>query len=112
MNARAASVKTATDGGPDVRSQPQRVKAGARAAAQALSVWLPSGWVPEPGGRLKPDQRMALLLAAAGYSYREIGQRRGWTYTKVNRCVNEGRAALRASAPPVWLPTPSPRHTH
>jgi RNA polymerase sigma factor (sigma-70 family) len=52
-------------------------------------------------GRLKPDQRMALILQAAGFSYREIGARRGWSYTKVNRCVNEGRAALRASAPPV-----------
>jgi RNA polymerase sigma factor (sigma-70 family) len=48
-------------------------------------------------GRLKPDQRMALILRAAGFSYREIGERRGWTYTKVNRCVNEGRSALRAS---------------
>ncbi len=47
-------------------------------------------------GRLKPDQRMALILQAAGFSYREIGERRGWSYTKVNRCVNEGRAALRA----------------
>ena len=46
-------------------------------------------------GRLKPDQRLALILQAAGYSYSEIAQRRGWTYTKVNRCVSEGRAALR-----------------
>jgi RNA polymerase sigma factor (sigma-70 family) len=52
-------------------------------------------------GRLKPDQRTALFLRAAGFSYREIGARRGWSYTKVNRCVNEGRAALRASAAPL-----------
>jgi DNA-directed RNA polymerase specialized sigma24 family protein len=32
---------------------------------------------------------------ALGYSYREIAERQGWTYTKVNRCVAEGRAALR-----------------
>jgi DNA-directed RNA polymerase specialized sigma24 family protein len=44
---------------------------------------------------LKADQRTALVLQAAGYSYREIGERRGWTYTKVNRCVTEGRRALR-----------------
>lgn len=44
---------------------------------------------------LKSDQRSALLLQGAGYSYREIGERRGWTYTKVNRCISEGRAALR-----------------
>ncbi|HEX2707786.1 MAG TPA: sigma-70 family RNA polymerase sigma factor [Solirubrobacterales bacterium] len=46
-------------------------------------------------GRLKPDQRIALGFFAAGFSYREIAGRRGWTYTKVNRCVSEGRAALR-----------------
>jgi RNA polymerase sigma factor (sigma-70 family) len=47
-------------------------------------------------GCLKPDQRTALILQAAGYSYAEIGAGLGWSYTKVNRCVNEGRAALRA----------------
>jgi len=46
-------------------------------------------------GRRKPDEQMALILQAAGFSYREIARRRGWTYTKVNRCVNEGRASLR-----------------
>jgi DNA-directed RNA polymerase specialized sigma24 family protein len=44
---------------------------------------------------LKPDERTALLLLGLGYSYREIGRSRGWSYTKVNRCVAEGRAALR-----------------
>jgi RNA polymerase sigma factor (sigma-70 family) len=46
-------------------------------------------------GRLKSDERIALLLQAAGFSYSEIGERRGWSYTKTNRCVNEGRASLR-----------------
>jgi RNA polymerase sigma factor (sigma-70 family) len=41
--------------------------------------------------RLKPDERMALLLKAQGFSYREIGERLGWTYTKVNRAITEGR---------------------
>lgn len=45
--------------------------------------------------RLMPDERRALSMIAFGYSYREIGQRNGWTYTKVNRCVTEGRVALR-----------------
>ncbi len=45
---------------------------------------------------LKPDERTAIGLKAAGYSYREIGEGKGWTYTKVNRCLSEGRAALRA----------------
>lgn len=46
--------------------------------------------------RLKPDERTALLLLGYGYSYREIASRQRWTHTKVNRCVAEGRAALRA----------------
>ena len=44
---------------------------------------------------LKPDERIALVLFAAGFSYREIGAGKGWTHTKVNRCIAEGRAALR-----------------
>jgi RNA polymerase sigma factor (sigma-70 family) len=44
--------------------------------------------------RLKPDERTAVGLFAAGFSYTEIGQLRRWTYTKVNRCLAEGRAAL------------------
>jgi RNA polymerase sigma factor (sigma-70 family) len=46
-------------------------------------------------GRLKPDQRRALVLKGGGYSYREICELTGWTYTKVNRCLAEGRARLR-----------------
>lgn len=45
-------------------------------------------------GRLKPDERTALILLGLGASYAEIGELRGWTQTKVNRCVAEGRAAL------------------
>ena len=45
--------------------------------------------------RLKPAERETLGLIAAGYSYREIGEITGWTYTKTNRCAAEGRAALR-----------------
>jgi RNA polymerase sigma factor (sigma-70 family) len=47
--------------------------------------------------RLKPDERTALLLKAAGYSYEEIGLHRGWTHTKVNRCIYEGRQTLRSA---------------
>jgi RNA polymerase sigma factor (sigma-70 family) len=46
--------------------------------------------------RLKPDERTALLLLGLGYTYRQICARQGWTHTKVNRCLAEGRAALRA----------------
>jgi len=45
--------------------------------------------------RLKPQERRALGLLAAGHSYREICAITGWTYSKVNRCIREGRAALR-----------------
>jgi RNA polymerase sigma factor (sigma-70 family) len=44
---------------------------------------------------LKPDQRRALRLLGMGFSYAEICRLTGWTYTKVNRSVAEGRAELR-----------------
>ena len=39
----------------------------------------------------KADEVRALLLKADGSSYAEIGETLGWTYTKVNRCLTEGR---------------------
>ncbi|HET7485044.1 MAG TPA: RNA polymerase sigma factor [Solirubrobacterales bacterium] len=45
---------------------------------------------------LKEDQRTALSLQAAGYSYEEIAEIKGWTYTKVSRCIREGREVLAA----------------
>jgi RNA polymerase sigma factor (sigma-70 family) len=44
--------------------------------------------------RLKLDERTAIGMLAAGCTYGEIGQLRGWTHTKVNRCIYEGRRAL------------------
>ena len=49
---------------------------------------------------LKPDERLAIVLQAQGYSYAEIGELCGWTYTKVNRCLAEGRARLRLGGLP------------
>jgi RNA polymerase sigma factor (sigma-70 family) len=43
---------------------------------------------------LKPQERRALVLKAEGYSYAEIQTIEGWTYTKVNRCMAEGRKAF------------------
>lgn len=40
---------------------------------------------------LKPHEVTALLLKAEGYSYAEIGEITGWSYTKINRCMAEGR---------------------
>ncbi|HEX2467097.1 MAG TPA: sigma-70 family RNA polymerase sigma factor [Solirubrobacterales bacterium] len=45
--------------------------------------------------QLKVNERVALALQAGGYSYAEICDACDWTYTKVNRCLAEGRARLR-----------------
>ena len=45
---------------------------------------------------LKPQELKALTQLAHGYSYAEIGAINGWTRTKVNRCLAEGRARLRS----------------
>src|SRR4051794_12096712 len=44
--------------------------------------------------RLKPQEVRCLVLRAEGYSYKEICRLTGWTYTKVNRCLTEGRKAF------------------
>ena len=44
--------------------------------------------------QLKPQEIRALRLKAEGFSYREICELTGWTYTKVNRCLTEGRQAF------------------
>jgi RNA polymerase sigma factor (sigma-70 family) len=46
--------------------------------------------------RLKPQEIRCLVLKARGLSYREICEATGFTYTKVNRCLTEGRQALAA----------------
>lgn len=56
-------------------------------------------WVRAQLAELKPAERRALGLIGAGNSYREVGEITGWTYTKINRCLSEGRAALRSGAP-------------
>jgi RNA polymerase sigma factor (sigma-70 family) len=40
---------------------------------------------------LKPQELRALALRAQGYSYAEIGELTGWSHTKINRCMAEGR---------------------
>jgi RNA polymerase sigma factor (sigma-70 family) len=49
-------------------------------------------------GALKPAERRVLILIAAGYTYREVGQITGFSYTKTNRSAAEGRARLREQA--------------
>jgi RNA polymerase sigma factor (sigma-70 family) len=45
-------------------------------------------------GHLKPHEIKALVLKAEGFSYREICAMTGWSYTKVNRLLTEGRRAF------------------
>src|SRR3954452_25093040 len=44
--------------------------------------------------RLKPQEVRCLLLLAEGHSYREICAITGFSYTKVNRCLAEGRTSF------------------
>ena len=44
--------------------------------------------------RLKPQEVRALWLRAQGNSYDEIQAETGWSRTKVNRCLYEGRRAF------------------
>ncbi len=46
--------------------------------------------------QLKPHELKALTQLAEGYSYAEIADLNGWTRTKVNRCLAEGRARFRS----------------
>jgi hypothetical protein len=46
---------------------------------------------------LKPDEAKALMMKAHGLSYEEIGERNGWTYTKTNRAITEGRRRFMAA---------------
>ncbi len=68
---------------PDVSTPEERVLAVDRAnrAAEALR-------------RLKPQERRAIGLKAFGHSYAEISETTGYSGTKVNRCLTEGRKSL------------------
>jgi DNA-directed RNA polymerase specialized sigma24 family protein len=44
--------------------------------------------------RLRPNELRALWLRAQGHSYSEIQAMTGWSYTKVNRCMTEGRRSF------------------
>ncbi|MFN8163743.1 MAG: sigma-70 family RNA polymerase sigma factor [Solirubrobacterales bacterium] len=65
--------------GPAERAERREAVARSREALQAL----------------KPQELRALTLLAEGYSYVEIGEITGFSRTKVNRCLAEGRERLR-----------------
>nr|MDP8943072.1 sigma-70 family RNA polymerase sigma factor [Actinomycetota bacterium] len=45
--------------------------------------------------QLKPQEIRCLTLLAEGYSYSQIQEITGFSYTKVNRCLTEGRQSFR-----------------
>jgi RNA polymerase sigma factor (sigma-70 family) len=87
---------------PDCASQldvePGELGASYRLAAELAEVTEETETLLGQLAALKRDERQALGLLALGYSYREICEITGWTYTKVNRCLVEGRTRLRQMA--------------
>jgi RNA polymerase sigma factor (sigma-70 family) len=65
--------------GPDVRIELRERVERSREALQAL----------------KPAELRALTLLATGHSYAEIGEITGFSRTKINRCLAEGRERFR-----------------
>lgn len=65
--------------GPDVRMERRERVERSREALQAL----------------KPAELRALTLLATGHSYAEIGEITGFSRTKINRCLAEGRERFR-----------------
>jgi RNA polymerase sigma factor (sigma-70 family) len=74
-----ALIPTQADG-PAERAERAEAIARSREALQAL----------------KPQELRALTLLAEGYTYAEICEVTGWTYTKINRCLAEGRERFRS----------------
>lgn len=72
--------------------------AESRSPAEILEAAEEARRLGEAMSALKPDERRALALLALGYTYAEIGELTGWTHTKINRCLAEGRARLRERA--------------
>jgi RNA polymerase sigma factor (sigma-70 family) len=66
--------------GPPERAERQETIARSREALQTL----------------KPQELRALTLLAEGYSYKEIGAITGYSRTKINRCLAEGREKFRS----------------
>lgn len=73
-----AMIPAESDGPPE-RAERREAVARSREALQAL----------------KPQELRALTLLAEGYSYVEIGEITGYSATKINRCLAEGRERFR-----------------
>lgn len=75
-----AALIPAGGAGPEESAERHEAVARSREALQAL----------------KPAELRALTLLAEGYSYAEIGELTGFSHTKVNRCLAEGRERFRS----------------
>jgi RNA polymerase sigma factor (sigma-70 family) len=73
-----AAIPSSADGPPE-RAERREAVARSREALQSL----------------KPQELRALTLLAEGYSYLEIGEITGYSRTKINRCLAEGRERFR-----------------
>jgi RNA polymerase sigma factor (sigma-70 family) len=73
------SLLPATADGPPEQAERQEAVGRWREALQAL----------------RPQELRALTLLAEGYSYAEIGEITGYSQTKINRCLAEGRERFR-----------------
>jgi RNA polymerase sigma factor (sigma-70 family) len=68
---------------PEVSTPEERLLTKERAARAAEAL-----------RRLKPQERRAMGLKAMGHSYAEISEATGFSGTKVNRCLTEGRKSF------------------
>ena len=80
-NGRALPVEQPADGETAWSDEQAEYHERLRAGAEALA-------------GLKAQEIRCLLLRAEGLSYSEICDATGWSYTKVNRCLTEGRRAF------------------
>jgi RNA polymerase sigma factor (sigma-70 family) len=74
----------------------EQLRAGQPGPAEALERRERVGRAASLLATLKPHERRAIALQAEGYSYAEIQALTGWSHTKVNRLLAEGRARMRA----------------
>ncbi|HET9184897.1 MAG TPA: sigma-70 family RNA polymerase sigma factor [Solirubrobacterales bacterium] len=74
------SLLPSSSDGPQEKAERREAVARSREALQAL----------------KPQELRALTLLAEGYSYAEIGEITGFSQTKINRCLAEGRERFRS----------------